>query len=158
MDAWSGNGWFAPVLAEIGDKMPSFAMTLFVSVFLVAVALGAARWRWWLSLPMLLLFVCWNMVEWQQLQEPHFGTTIMEEMGVGYVVGQYVGINLPVVIGAVIVVRFRDVDFFGAFRYERGEAPVTLRCCASSVELVARSGENAGRNTGCEQPVPHERV
>ncbi|TVQ77598.1 MAG: hypothetical protein EA380_07155 [Phycisphaeraceae bacterium] len=120
MDAWNSNGWFAPVLAEISDKLPSFAMTLCMSAFVVVVAVCLARVRWWLSLPALPFFASWNYVEWGQLNEPYFGGLILEEMGVGYVVGQFVAINLPVVIGALIAVRFRNVDRSGSFRYERG--------------------------------------
>ena len=93
------------VLAEIGDKMPTVLSTLLVSVVITAVALGLARFRWWLALLALPVFGFWNWIYYIELQEPGFGDLIWAEMGTKYIVGQFVAINTPLTVGALILIR-----------------------------------------------------
>jgi hypothetical protein len=95
------------VLAEIGDKMPTVLSTLLVSIIFTAVALGLARVRWWSALLALPVFGFWNWALYVELHEPGFGSMIWNEMGTGYVVGQFVSINIPAAIGAWNVTRLR---------------------------------------------------
>ena len=84
-----------PMLAEIADKMPTFAGTAAagVAVALVALFLSALS-RWLLLLPMpLIAFGDWNM--WGELHEPGFGDSIIGELGWGWVAGQWLGWNAP---------------------------------------------------------------
>lgn len=95
------------VLAEIGDKMPSVHSTLLVSIVLTAIVLGLAGIKWWLAIIALPVFGLWNWICYIEIQEPGFGNQIWSEMGTGYVVGRFVAINVPIVIGGVMVVWFR---------------------------------------------------
>lgn len=98
------------VLAEISDKMPTVLSTLLVSIIITAVALGLARFRWWLALLALPVFGFWNWIHYIDLQEPGFGPLIWSEMGAGYVAGQFLSINTPAVAGVLIVTRLRHAQ------------------------------------------------
>ncbi len=95
------------VLAEIGDKMPTFFSTLMDSIIIAAIAVGIARIRWWLALLAMPIFVLWNLAHYMELQEPGFGVQIVNELGYQYVTSQFVAINLPVLIGAICIVWFQ---------------------------------------------------
>jgi hypothetical protein len=97
-------------LAEIGDKMPTVLSTLLVSIVVTAVALGLARFRWWLALLALPVFALWNWIHYSELHEPGFGPIVWSEMGTAYVLGQFGSINTPAVIGVWIVTRFRHAQ------------------------------------------------
>lgn len=110
------------VLAEIADKMPSTLSTLAISSIATAIAVGLARFRWWLALVSLPFFGLWNWISYVELHEPGFGSQIVREMGYGYVVGQFVCINLPPVVGAWAVTRFR-VSMIQQARRSNGRCP-----------------------------------
>jgi uncharacterized membrane protein YbhN (UPF0104 family) len=95
------------MLAEISDKMPTVLSTVLVSTVVTAIALGLAGLRWWLALLALPVFSFWNWALYVELREPSIGPQIWKEMGAGYVVGQFISINTPVAIGALIVTRLR---------------------------------------------------
>lgn len=110
------------VLAEIGDKLPTVLSTLLVSVVVTAVALGLARFRWWLAVLALPVFALWNWIHYIELQEPGFGSLIWREMGTGYVVRLFVSINIPPAIGALTVTRLRRTEI-QRHRRSRGLCP-----------------------------------
>jgi hypothetical protein len=98
------------MLGEIGDKMPSAPLTLLTSIILVAIVLLLARLRWWLALFAMPIFGFWSWMLYAELREPIFGQQILAELGKGYVLSQFVCINLPALIGAVLVLRYRSTQ------------------------------------------------
>jgi hypothetical protein len=85
-------------LAEISDKMPTFAGTTVAGcvIGLLALVLGLLRpWLCLLPLP-LVLFCDWAL--WAEIQEPVFGELVIRELGREWIAGQFVGWNLPYVI------------------------------------------------------------
>lgn len=97
-----------PLLAEIGDKMPTVTcwMTAACIVALIALGFGLLR-RWLVLLPLpLIAFFDWGM--WSELQEPGFGQAIISELGWEYVICCFAGWNLPfLAVVAIVMLRPR---------------------------------------------------
>ncbi|MBX3364911.1 MAG: hypothetical protein KF866_09115 [Phycisphaeraceae bacterium] len=95
------------VLAEIGDKMPTFFSTLMDSIIVATIAVGIAHIRWWLALLAIPVFTLWNLAHYMELQEPGFGEQIVNELGYQYITNQFIAINSPALLGAVCVIWIR---------------------------------------------------
>jgi hypothetical protein len=91
------------LLAEIGDKMPTVAGTMVVACIIALMAFGFGLIRRWLVLLPMPLLVFYDLSLWGELQEPGFGQLIFDELGRTWVVGQFLGWNLPFVIACAVL-------------------------------------------------------
>lgn len=91
------------LLAEISDKMPTVAGTTIVACIVALIALGLGLVRRWLVLLPIPLFVLYDLGLWEELHEPGFGQLIFDELGRAWVVGQFLGWNLPFVIAFAVL-------------------------------------------------------
>lgn len=86
------------LLAEISDKMPTVAGTTVVACIIALMAVGFGLFRRWAVLLPMPLIVLYDLALWEELHEPGFGQLIFDELGRTWVVGQFLGWNLPFVI------------------------------------------------------------
>jgi hypothetical protein len=92
-----------PLLAEISDKMPTVTGTTVAACLIAGVAIGLGLIRRWLVLLPLPIVVLYNLSMWAELHEPGFGGAIIRELGWSYVLGCFVGWNLPFPLAMGIV-------------------------------------------------------
>lgn len=91
------------LLAEISDKVPTVAGTTVVACIIALIAFGFGLIRRWLVLLPMPLFMLYDLAFWEELHEPGFGQLIFDELGRTWVVGQFLGWNLPLVIACAVL-------------------------------------------------------
>ena len=100
------------LLAEISDKMPTVTGTTVTAGIIALLAFGLSRLRRWLVLVPAPLFALYSLAMWEELHEPGFGNMVLDELGLGYVVGCFLGWNIPYAIALVVVMllprRYRE--------------------------------------------------
>ncbi len=149
------------LLAEIWDKMPTVAGTTVVACLIAAVSIGLGLIRRWLVLLPLPVIAFYDWALCRELLEPGFGKLVVDELGWGWVVGQFVGWNLPYAVGVVACVRISPrrprrlldrvflVGAMGAFLIVGGAAVWTHGAkTVGRAELQFPSHESNGQITG----------
>jgi hypothetical protein len=71
--------------AEVMDKEPTLLQTWAFSLIGGGLALGAARFRWWLGVIIGLLPAAYFIDLWQEVRDPFVGPAIRHEAGASYV-------------------------------------------------------------------------
>jgi hypothetical protein len=96
------------ILAEVGDKVPSVAATITLSIALSAFLLGLGQLRWWLGVVAgapLLAF--WNLSIYWDATETTVAPLLAAELGEHYVLGQLVAANVPVILAITVAAVYQ---------------------------------------------------
>src|SRR6185503_13187780 len=92
---------FTPILAEVGDKVPTIG-AIWLGTALISIAcLFASAWRRRTAFIALPLIALWGTIITLEPRDPFVGPAIIHELGRGYVAQAYIAAVIPLVFLAI---------------------------------------------------------